>query len=126
MNTKAENVVPATSAGDIAKYALAVVLAAAGIAAFYLFDGWIGPVKALVVALGLAAGVAVMATTALGRRGKDFLSESLFELRKVVWPTHQEARRITLVVMAVVVVISLILSLFDLVISSAIKWLLGA
>jgi preprotein translocase subunit SecE len=126
MNTKAENVVPATSAGDIAKYALAVVLAAAGIAAFYLFDGWIGPVKALVVALGLAAGIAVMATTALGRRGREFLSESLFELRKVVWPSHQEARRITLMVGIVVVVISLILSLFDLVISTGIKALLGA
>jgi hypothetical protein len=53
MNTKAENVVPATSAGDIAKYALAVVLAAAGIAVFYLFPTWMAPVRVLIVALGL-------------------------------------------------------------------------
>ena len=125
MNTKAENVVPATSAGDIAKYALAVALAAAGIAVFYLFPGWIGPVRALIVALGLAAGIAVLATTGLGRRGREFLSESLFELRKVVWPTRQETWRITLVVMGVVAVISLILSLFDWIISMGIKLLLS-
>ena len=125
MNTKAENVVPATSAGDIAKYALAVALAAAGIAVFYLFPGWMAPVRALIVALGLAAGLAVMATTVLGRRGREFLSESLFELRKVVWPTRQETWRITLVVMGVVAVISLILSLFDWIISMGIKFLLS-
>ena len=126
MNTKAENVVPATSAGDIAKYALAVVLAAAGIAVFYLFPAWMAPVRVLIVALGLVAAVAVMALTGLGRRGKEFLSESLFELRKVVWPTRQETFRITWVVLAVVVVISLILSLFDLIISQLIKLLLGS
>ena len=41
--------------------------------------------------------------TVLGLRGRDFLSESMFELRKVVWPTKDEATRITLVVLAVVV-----------------------
>jgi preprotein translocase subunit SecE len=126
MNTKAENVVPATSAGDIAKYALAAVLAAAGIAVFYLFPAWMAPVRVLIVALGLVAAVAVMGLTGLGHRGKDFLSESLFELRKVVWPTRQETMRITWVVLVVVVVISLILSLFDLIISQLIKLLLGS
>jgi preprotein translocase subunit SecE len=126
MNTKAENVVPATSAGDIAKYALAAVVAAAGIAVFYLFPGWMAPARVLVVVLGFAAALAIMALTALGRRGREFLSESLFELRKVVWPTRQETFRITWVVLAVVVVISLILSLFDLIISQLIKLLLGS
>ena len=126
MNTKAENVVPATSAGDIVKYALAVALVAAGIAVFYLFPGWAGPLRALVVALGLVAAGAVMSTTALGHRGREFLRESMFELRKVVWPTRQETWRITLTVMVVVVIISLILALFDLIISQLIKLLLGA
>ena len=125
MNTKADNVVPATSAGDIAKYALAAVIAAAGIAVFYLFPAWVAPVRVVIVALGLVAALAVMGMTALGRRGREFLSESLFELRKVVWPTRQETFRITWVVLAVVVVISLILSLFDLIISQLIKLLLG-
>jgi preprotein translocase subunit SecE len=126
MNTKADIVVPATSAGDIAKYALAAVVAAAGIAVFYLFPDWMAPVRVLIVALGLAAAIAVMALTGLGRRGRDFLSESLFELRKVVWPTRQETFRITWVVLVVVMVISLILSVFDLVISQLVKLLLGS
>jgi preprotein translocase subunit SecE len=124
MNTKAENVVPATSVGDIAKYALAGLLVAAGIAVFYLFPGWIAPVRVLLVALGVAAAIGVMSLTALGRRGREFLSESIFELRKVVWPTAQETRRITLVVMAVVVVISLILFVFDWIINILVQWLL--
>ena len=48
---------------------------------------------------------------------RDFFSESLFELRKVVWPTRQEAMRITGVVLLVVLIISLILAGFDFVIS---------
>jgi preprotein translocase subunit SecE len=126
MNTKADNVVPATSAGDIAKYVLAAALVAAGIAVFYLFPAWVAPVRVLIVALGLAAALAVMALTGLGRRGRDFLSESLFELRKVVWPKREETFRITWVVLLVVVVISLILSLFDLIISQLVKLLLGS
>jgi preprotein translocase subunit SecE len=124
MNTKAENVVPATSAGDIAKYALAAVIAAGGIAVYYLFPQWIGPVRVLLVLAGFGAALAVMATTALGRRGRSFLSESLFELRKVVWPSRQDAMRTTGVVLVVVVVVSLILALFDKIIAQLIKLLL--
>ncbi len=124
MNTKAENVVPATSAGDIAKYALAAAIAAAGIAVFYLFPGWMAPVRALIVAIGFVAAIAVMGLTALGRRGREFLSESLFELRKVVWPSRQDAMCTTGLVLIVVVIISLILALFDLIIEQLIKLLL--
>ena len=125
MNSKASNVANGTgpSAGDLAKYALAVVVAVAGIAGFYYLP-WPAPVRGLVVAAGFAAALAVIAFTSLGLRGREFLSESLFELRKVVWPTRQEATRITLVVLAVVIVISLILAGFDFVISWLVKLLL--
>jgi preprotein translocase subunit SecE len=126
MNTTAEHVVPATSAGDIAKYVLAAAVAAAGVAVFYLFPNWVAPVRTLIVVLGFAGALGVLALTALGRRGREFLSESLFELRKVVWPSRQETMKVTGVVMAVVVVISLILALFDLIISQLIKLLLAS
>ena len=125
MNTKAENVGQGTTAGDILKYVLAALIAAGGIAVFYLVPQWPTPVRGIVVAFGFAAALGVIALTALGHRGKDFLSESLFELRKVVWPTRNEATRITAVVLVVVVIISLVLSLFDWIIAAAIKWLLG-
>ena len=47
------------------------------------------------------------------------------EMRKVVWPTRQEAGRATLMIIIAVIVISLILAGFDLVIQWGVQWLLG-
>ena len=125
MNTKASNVAPGTSAADIAKFVAAALVAIGGIAAFYLLPSLPAPVRTLIVVAGFAAAVFVASLTNAGHRGRDFVSEALFELRKVVWPTRPEATRITLVVLAVVLVISLILAGFDFVISQLIKLLLS-
>ena len=125
MNTKASNVAPGTSGSDMMKFALAVLVAAAGVAVFYLMPSWPAPVRGLVVVLGFVGALAIASMTAAGYRGREFFSESLFELRKVVWPTQQEATRITIVVLIVVVIISLILAGFDFVISWLIKLLLS-
>ena len=98
MNTKVDQAEQAVAPADVAKY---------------------------VLAFALAAAVGIVAFTAKGRQGREYLSESLFELRKVVWPTRQETLRVTGVILAVVIIISLILSLFDLVISWLIRLLLG-
>ena len=117
---------PSASGGDIVKYALALLLAVAGLFAFYWFDGqWPAGVRALVVVVGLAAGAAVFMLTAKGANTREFLSESRFELRKVVWPTRQETTRTMWVVIAVVILMSLMLAGMDLVIQAAVKWLLG-
>jgi preprotein translocase, SecE subunit, bacterial len=60
-----------------------------------------------------------------GRDTREFLSESRFELRKVVWPTRQEAIRTTWVVIVVVIILSLLLGGFDFVISRLTQWFLG-
>jgi len=125
MNVKAQDVGTSVSAGDIVKYVVAALIAAGGIAVFYLFPQWYAPVRGLIVLVGFAAAVAVMTLTALGRRGREFLSEALFELRKVVWPTRDEALKLTGVVLMVVMIISLTLAAFDFVISFFVKWLLG-
>jgi len=125
MNTKASNVAPGTSAADIGKFAAAALVAIGGIAAFYLLPSWPAPVRALLVAAAFAGAIFVASLTAVGHRGRDFFSEALFELRKVVWPTRPEAMRITWVVLAVVMVISLILFAFDSLISYLIKLLLS-
>jgi len=113
-------------AGDIVKYALAAVLAIAGIIAFYWFDGqWPTGVRALMVAVGLIAGAFVFMATAKGAQAREFLSESRFELRKVVWPTRQETTRTMWVVIVVVILMSLLLAGMDVVIQWAVKLLLG-
>ena len=125
MNTKVDQAEQAVTAADVAKYVLAAALVVGGIVAFYWFSQWPGPVRGLIAAAGVVAAGAVMALTAKGRQAREFASESLFELRKVVWPTTQETRKITGVILVVVVIVSLILSAFDFVISWLIRLLLG-
>jgi len=125
MNVKAENVATTVSAGDIVKYVVAGLIAASGIVVFYMFPQWYAPIRGLIVLVGFAAAVAVMSLTALGRQGRGFLSEAMFELRKVVWPTRDEALKLTGVVLAMVGAISIILATLDFFISLFVKWLLG-
>ena len=124
MNSKVEQSKGTGSAGDIARYALAALLAVAGLVAYWWFKGqWPNPLPALAAALGLVLGGLVFLTSAKGHEVRHYLAESRFELRKVVWPTRQEAMRLTWVVMFVVVVISLIMAGFDFVIQKAIALL---
>ena len=108
------------------KYALALLLVAAGVFVFYWFDGqWPGVARIGAVVAGLVAGAAVFMTSARGHQTREFLSESRFELRKVVWPTRQEATRMTWVVILVVVIIALLLAGFDQVIQWLVKLFLA-
>ncbi|TWI05384.1 preprotein translocase subunit SecE [Aerolutibacter ruishenii] len=114
-----------TNAGDIVKYVVAILLVVAGLFGYSWFSDWPGSLRALLVVVGLLAGLGVFMLTAKGAQTREFLSESKFELRKVVWPTRQEALQTTWVVMIAVAVLSLILAGFDVVIQAAVKWLLG-
>ena len=126
MNSRADLSKGASSGGDIAKYAVAILLAVGGVVAFYWFENqWSNAVRVLAVVAGLAAALVVFLNTAKGLQTREFLSESRFELRKVVWPTRQEALRMTWIVMIVVVIISLMLAAFDFIIQWAIRLLLG-
>ena len=124
MNTKVESTNSAVSPLDLAKYAAALLLVAAGIAGWYLL-AWPTPVRVLLVILSVIAAGAVAAFTAKGRDAREFASESMFELRKVVWPTTDETTRTVIVILIVVVIVSLILAGFDWVISLGVRALLG-
>ncbi|ALN59147.1 MULTISPECIES: preprotein translocase subunit SecE [Lysobacter] len=126
MNSKAEqHKSSGGNAGDLVKYVLALALAAGGVFAYIWFENWSGPLRAAVVVAGLVAGAAVFMLSAKGAQTREFLSESRFELRKVVWPTRDEALKTTWVVMVAVLILSLILSGFDWVIQAAVKFLLA-
>lgn len=78
-------------------------------------------VPAMVVLLLLALFVA--AITNQGTVARTFLKESRIELRKIIWPTRQEATQTTLVVMGVTVAVSLILWGLDSIIVSLINFI---
>ena len=120
--------------GRIAKYAIAALLALGGLFVWFWFStparavqlgAWSGQLRALAVVVGLVAGGALFMFTAKGHQVREFLSESRFELRKVVWPTRQEAIRMTWVVIVVVIVLSLLLGGFDFAIQKLTQWFLG-
>ncbi|MCD9045771.1 preprotein translocase subunit SecE [Luteimonas sp. MHLX1A] len=121
MNSRVEQSKTA-SAADIVKYAVSILLVVAGLFAFYWFSGqWPGFARILAVVAGVAAGTAVfMMSTAKGAQTREFFAETRFELRKVVWPTRQEAMRMTWVVIIAVIIIALVLAGFD----TVIQWLL--
>ena len=126
MNSKVEQQHGTATGGDIAKYLLAVLLVVAGLVGFYWFAEWPTAIRAAALVVVLAAAAAVALLTPKGRAFRDFFSEARFELRKVVWPTRQETIRATGLILIVVVIISLLLGAFDMVISWAIRLLLGS
>ena len=109
-----------TSSADKAKLAAAGALVIAGVAAFYLLgkqDLWLRIVALLAL---IAAGVGVFFTSGQGKELIAFGQDSWKELQKVVWPTKQEARQMTLYVFAFVVVMAIFLWLTD----KGLEWLL--
>ncbi len=127
MNSKAEQS-RGTNAGDIGKLVLAGLVLVAGIVAYswYDNDGSVPqPLLVLGVIVAIVVALAIAAFTAPGRRLKDFVAESQFELRKVVWPTRDETVKTTAVIILVVIVLSLLLGLIDLILKSVVlDWLL--
>jgi preprotein translocase subunit SecE len=127
MNTKAEQP-KGSNAADIGKLILAGLVLVAGVFAYSWFgnDGNVSSsVRMLGVVAALVISLAIAAFTAIGRRVRNFLAESQFEMRKVVWPTRDETIKTTGIIIAVVIVLSLLLGLIDLILSSVIlDWLL--
>lgn len=110
MNTQTE---ASTNVFDVVKQVFSVVFVIAGIAAFYHFSD----VKLIYRVLGLLAVsggvVAMLATTAWGHTISAFIADSKIEVRKIVWPTRDETTRTTLLVFAMVSIVSLVLWLLD-------------
>ena len=120
LNSRVEHSKGASQA-DFAKYAAAVLLVVAGVFAFYWFEAQLATVvRSVIVGLCVVGAAAVFLTTGKGHKTRDFFSETRFELRKVVWPTRQEAIRLTWIVIIAVIIISLILAAFD----QVIQWLI--
>jgi len=128
MNTKAEQQPKGTNAADIGKLILAGLVLAAGIVA-YSWLGNDGNIASSVLLLGVLAALvialAIAAFTAPGRRVRNYIAESQFEMRKVVWPTRDETLKTTGIIIVVVIILSLLLGLIDLILKSVIlDWLL--
>ncbi|MFT3791404.1 MAG: preprotein translocase subunit SecE [Rudaea sp.] len=119
MNTKAVQV-GGNSPADIAKLVVALLILGAAVFAYYWYNDFQSWQRLLILLGGFVVSGVIAYFTHSGRAAKEFLGESLFELRKVVWPTRQETIQTTAVIFVVVIVLSLILGLIDLLLKWAI------
>jgi len=125
MNTKLDKA-PETPVGDYVKYAVALLIVAAGFVGYRYFADWPNALRVTLAVVGMVLAAGFFAfTTAKGALAREYLSETRFELRKVVWPTRDETLRGTGLIIVVVIIISLMLALFDLIIGWGIRSLLG-
>jgi preprotein translocase subunit SecE len=105
---------------DKLKFALALLLVAAGIAGFYLLGEQALVLRVLAVLAGLAAGSAVAWFTEPGQRFVELAREAVVEAKKVVWPTKKETLQTTGIVFAFVVVMAITLWITD----KTLEWVL--
>ena len=110
---------------DTAKLVAAVAILVGGIAAFYVFDQYPAAVRWLVVLVAVAAGIFVALQSAQGRELWQFVQGSRVELRKVVWPTREDTTKMTLVVVAAILVMGLFFWLLDMMLGAITRSLTG-
>jgi preprotein translocase subunit SecE len=125
MNAQAEDT---STAFDVVKQGLSLLLVVAGVAGFYYFSevpGFTLLYRVLALVAMILIAIAIVFTTGLGRNIWGFAQESKLEVRKVVWPTREETVRTTLLVFGMVFIVGLILWLLDWGLLVAIKSLTG-
>ena len=98
---------------DKLKFALALLLVAAGVVGFYLLSEQAMVLRVLAVLAGIAAGAAVAWFSEPGRRFALFAQETVAETKKVVWPTRKETMQTTGIVFAFMVLMALFLWMTD-------------
>lgn len=99
-----------SSSFDSIKWIVAIALLAAAVLGNYYYGETVSilyraiGVVLLVTVAGIVAGM-----TGKGRRFRSFAKESRTEVRRVVWPSRQEATQTTIIVVVATAIVSLIL-----------------
>lgn len=109
------------SSFDTLKWGVIFLLLAAAVAGNYVYgeESVLIRAVAVVVLVGIAGLIALQ--TEKGRNAAIFAKEARTEVRKVVWPTRQEAVQTTGIVLVVTLLMSLLLWGLD----SVLFWLVG-
>jgi len=103
----------APSTVDTAKLILAVSLFVGSVFAYHYYADVSGLYRALGVVAVAAVSIGIALTTVQGRSAWSFAREARQELRKVIWPTRQEALRTTGIVVILVIIVAILLWLLD-------------
>ncbi|QHS11739.1 preprotein translocase subunit SecE [Shewanella sp. Arc9-LZ] len=106
MTTNTEN---QSTSLDIVKWGIAALLIATAVIGnqFYADANVVARVAGVIIAFAIAGIIALQ--TSKGKQAQSFAREAHIEVRKVVWPTRQEALNTTFIVLAATAVMALIL-----------------
>ncbi len=113
------------SRGDAVKYALALLVVAGAVAAFYIYSDESLLFRVLGMLAAVAVAVAIFYQTDSGHRLWTFFQASRTEVRKVVWPTRTETLQTTMIVFVLVLLVGLFLWLLDLILGSGFQLVTG-
>lgn len=94
---------------DITKWIVVAVLLVVAIVGNYYFRQYNLALRAIAVVAVVAVAGAIALWTTKGKATLAFAREARTEMRKVIWPTHQEALQTTLIVAVVTAIMALIL-----------------
>jgi len=106
---------------DFLKWSIVLLLLAAAVAGNYIYGEQSVLIRAVAVVVAIAIAGIVAMQTEKGRSAVTFAKESKTEIRKVVWPTRQEAVQTT----GIVLVATLIMSILMWGLDSVLFWLVG-
>ena len=102
---------------------VAVFFAAAAIGNVYFQKVYSLPIRVVGVVVALVIAFAFAAITNQGTKARTFFKDSKIEAQKVVWPSRQEARQTTLIVIGVTIIASLFFWATDSIIVTVINFL---
>jgi preprotein translocase subunit SecE len=122
MVTKTEQT---ASALDTFKLMTAVLVLIAGVVGFYYFEDQSQLLRVLGMLAVAVVAFFIAASSEPGRRSLAFVKDARVEVRKVVWPTRQEALQTTIAVLFMVVLVAIMLWLFDMFLGWSISSLLA-
>ncbi|GAA3550888.1 preprotein translocase subunit SecE [Zobellella aerophila] len=100
-------------AKDTLLWGLVFIILVAAVVANYLYSDLAVFIRAAGVVVAVAIAGFLAYQTQKGKSSFAFARESRMEMRKVVWPTRQEAIQTTLIVLAVTALVGLFLFLLD-------------
>ncbi|MCF1427110.1 MAG: preprotein translocase subunit SecE [Shewanella sp.] len=111
---------------DMVKWGLVFILLAAAVIGNQMYSEEVSVlVRAIAVVIAFALAGFTALQTAKGKQALAFARESQIEVRKVVWPTRQEALNTTFIVLAATGILAVILWGLDAVLLRIVNYITG-
>jgi len=110
---------------DIVKWALVAILLAAAVIGNQVYSETSVLARAISVVVAFAIAGFLALQTVKGKQALAFAREAQIEVRKVVWPTRQEALNTTFIVLAATGVLALILWGMDAILLRIVNFITG-